>query len=454
MNRNEKAVVVGAGLCGTLLALRLGQRGIPVHVVEKRPDPRTVQMAGGRSINLALSSRGFMALRMAGLEEKARAICMPMEGRMIHPLNESPFFSRYSARPEEYINSISRADLNILLLEEADTHPHVQLEFEARCTDIALKDGKISVMNGNTGISRDISGTAVFGTDGAGSVVRSAMRKDTKNLLFNYSQHFLRHGYKELTIPPASGGGFRIENNALHIWPRGNFMTIALPNLDGSFTVTMFHPYECEVGFNILDTSQKVRGFFKKYYPDLLTLIPGLDQEYFTNPTGLLGTIKCYPWQAYGKVCLMGDAAHAIVPFYGQGMNASFEDVRVFDDILEEYGTDWEKVFNTFQDQRVKNTDAIADLALDNFVEMRDRVDDPDFIWKRNVERKLESTHPDYYSKYSMVTFKPELSYYDAMINGRKQDECLLALAREKNYETMDPEEVYRRLSEMSSQVN
>jgi len=275
------------------------------------------------------------------------------------------------------------------------------------------------------------------------------MMANTTKLLFNYSQNFLRHGYKELSILPTENGDWKIEKNALHIFPRGQFMIIALPNLDGSFTLTMFHPYEGEIGFNNLDTKEKVKAFFEKYFPDLLPYIPHYLEEFFENPVGTLGTIKCYPWQAFGKTLVMGDASHAIVPFYGQGMNASFEDVTVFDEILDQYEGDWKKVLYEFQEARVENANAIADLAIDNFIEMQDRVDDEDFMKKRKLEMQLEQKFPDYYSKYSLVTFKPDLPYAQAMKLGRAQDDLLLKICINEDLEKLSLEEIHEELKKL-----
>lgn len=451
MKKGKPVIVVGAGLCGTLLALRLAQHGMEVRLIEQRSDMRKQILEGGRSINLALSSRGLMALDRVGLLDEIEPICIPMQGRMIHPAGEQAFLSRYSARENEYINSISRSSLNTVLLDHAEAHDNIQISFNEGCASVDLREARVHIKNKVTGTVQSIEGVAVFGTDGAGSVVRQSLMKDTRNLLFNYSQHFLRHGYKELSIPPGTDGVFSIEKHALHIWPRGNFMTIALPNLDASFTVTMFHPFDGLGGFNTLDNATKVQSFFEEYYPDLIPHMPEYIEEYFNNPTGILGTIKCYPWQAYDKVCLMGDAAHAVVPFYGQGMNASFEDVRVFDDIFKQEGDNWALVFSRFQDERVTETNAIADLAIDNFTEMRDRVDDGDFIKKRQLEMKLESTYADYYSKYSLVTFKPDMPYSKAMHLGRKQDEVLLELCRENKTKEMSLESIYQTLMSLQA---
>lgn len=426
MSSNKKITIVGAGLCGTLLAIRLGQRGYQVELHEKRTDIRKEDMSAGRSINLALSPRGLMALDRVGIQEEVLKNCIPMKGRMIHPLKGDPFLSPYSGREGDYINSVSRGGLNCILLDEAEKLDNVNLYFDSNCTSVNLEEAKATFKSSTTQDTVEIQSDIIIGTDGAGSVVRRAMMSQTTRLLFNYSQNFLRSGYKELSILPADGGGYKIEKNALHIWPRGKFMVIALPNMDGSFTLTMFHPYGGEAGFMTLDDEKNLTAFFEEYYPDLLPHISHYKEEYNSNAVGTLGTIKCYPWQAYGKALIMGDAAHAIVPFYGQGMNASFEDVRVFDDILDEVGDDdWELLFEKFQFARVENANAIADLAIDNFIEMQDKVNDPVFMRKRKLEMLLEQNYPNYYSKYSLVTFKPEMPYAVAMNLGRAQDSLL-----------------------------
>lgn len=450
MNNTDKIIVVGAGLCGSLLAIRLAQRGFKVALYEKRPDMRKETLDAGRSINLALSARGLLALETAGLKETILAECLPMQGRMIHPLQGEAFLSRYSGREEDYINSVSRPGLNMTLLDAAEKLGTIELKFDAPIVDVDL-DNAVIRYRSNGQVHTD-KGAVVIGTDGAGSAVRRSMMSRTPELLFNYSQDFLRHGYKELSIHPAAGGGWKIENNALHIWPRGSFMIIALPNLDGSFTLTMFHPYDTEIGFDSLDSKAKVQAFFEEFYPTLLPYIPHYQEEYFTNPVGTLGTIKCYPWQAFGKALLMGDASHAIVPFYGQGMNASLEDVRIFDELLEEIGPDWQKVFSRFQDSRKNNADAIADLAIDNFYEMRDHVDDVNFMRKRKIEMQLEQQFPDYYSKYSLVTFKPNLPYEQAMKQGRRQDAMLLEICSRDDYDQIPLAEYHRKLMSLTSE--
>lgn len=427
---DKKILIVGAGLCGSLLALRLGQRGYQVDVYERRPDLRNETLDAGRSINLALSSRGLKALAAANIKEQVRNICIPMKGRMIHTNGHEDRFSPYSGRSDEYINSISRPGLNALLLDEADQFDNVSIHFEHKCEAVDVKAGTITVQDLNTQITTTHVGEIVIGTDGSGSVVRKSMMKHTNQLLFNYSQSFLTHGYKELSILPDENGECKIEKNALHIWPRTSHMIIALPNLDNSFTVTMFHPYDGEVGFDSIDSDDKITQMFEKEYPDLIPLMPHYLKEYNENPTSNLGTIKCSPWQAFGKSILMGDAAHAIVPFYGQGMNASLEDVFVFDQLMDTYGEDWERLFNAFQESRIPNANAIADLALDNFYEMRDHVDDPTFIHKRALEMKLEQNFDDYHSKYSLVTFNDGIGYEHAMLRGRAQDQLLKEICK------------------------
>eukprot|EP00095_Tigriopus_kingsejongensis_P001689 maker-scaffold5673_size4425-snap-gene-0.0 protein:Tk01689 transcript:maker-scaffold5673_size4425-snap-gene-0.0-mRNA-1 annotation:"kynurenine 3-monooxygenase" len=363
------------GLCGSLLALRMAQRGFKVTLVEKRPDLRNANLDAGRSINLSLSDRGLKGLRLAGLEEKARELCIPMLGRMIHDKEGNTFMSNYSGREGEFINSISRPGLNMMLLDAAEAIPNVEIIFNKGCVAVDLKNASAIFEDFNTKEKIEIKADIILGTDGAGSVVRRNMFDD-RNFLFSFSQDYLTHGYKEITIPAAKDGGYRTEKGALHIWPRGEDMLIALPNLDGSFTVTLFAPYSnSDYCFDNLTTPEMVMEYFTKEYPDAVALMPNLVEEFFDNPTGPLGTIKCSPWNSYGKTLILGDAAHAIVPFYGQGMNASFEDVVVFDEILEKQEgdiLDWKKVFYEYEKARKIDTDGIADLAVDNFHEMKE----------------------------------------------------------------------------------
>ena len=429
MPKQESILIIGAGLCGSLLALRLGQRGFNVRVIEMRQDLRKVDISAGRSINLAFSNRGLKAIKMVGLESKVESLCIPMHGRMIHDKEGNTFLSNYSGRENESINSISRELLTALLLDEAEALDNVTIEFNKRSTKVDFEAKTGCFEDTITGEIFEVSADLIFGTDGAGSSLRKSYFEKRK-FLFSFSQNYLTHGYKELTIQPTKSGEFKAFKNALHIWPRGDFMIIALPNLDGSFTVTLFLSYESgEYNFNNLTTPEIVTEFFRKEFPDALNLMPNLVEDFFENPTAPLGTVKCFPWQHKGNSLLLGDAAHAIVPFYGQGMNASFEDVVEFDAFLDQHQGDWEATFKAFETHRKVDTDAIADLAIDNFHEMKDHVANPISQEKRKIEMALETEFPDiYYSKYSLVTFKETIGYNEAMTLGRAQDKAILSM--------------------------
>lgn len=420
--KKEKIIIVGAGLCGSLLALRLAQHGYQIDLIEKRPDLRKASISVGRSINLAFSDRGMKGISLVGLEEKVNQLCIPMHGRMLHDQQGNSQLSKYSGRKGEYINSISRGGLNSLLLDEVEKHPNVRMYFDYTCTEVDVENASAEFENNITKEMISLQGDFLLGTDGAGSVVRKNLMKN-KNLLFSFSQNFLTHGYKELSFPPKANGGYATEEGALHIWPRGENMVIALPNLDGSFTVTLFLAYEGgKYNFNNLTNPEIVDEYFKEVYPDAHALMPDLKTEFFENPTAPLGTVRCLPWN-FKKTLIMGDAAHAIVPFYGQGMNASFEDVFVFDQILNEEDFSLEKTFVRFAKERKKDGDAIADLALDNFHEMKAHTAQEVFLAKRKLELELEEKFPEeYYSKYSLVTFKEDIPYSEAIQQGRAQD--------------------------------
>ena len=437
MNKKDNILIIGAGLCGSLLALRLAQRGHKVEVYESRPDLRTTDISAGRSINLALSDRGLKALRLCGMEEKAREICIPMFGRLMHDTEGNTFSSNYSGRENEYINSISRGDLNAILLDEAEKHENVQLHFNKKCEHVDIENAIAHFNDYTTKEDFSIDATVIFGGDGAGSSLRKSYVSERK-FLFSYSQDYLNHGYKELEIPADTNGKHQISKGHLHIWPRGDFMLIALPNMDGSFTVTLFLSYdEGEFNFENLTTEEKITKFFEKEFPDALALIPNIKEEFINNPTGPLGTIKCAPWSYQDKTLLIGDSSHAIVPFYGQGMNASFEDVFVLDEILNKDLGDWKSIFKAYQKARKHDTDAIADLAIDNFHEMKDHVANPLFKEKRIIEMNLEKTFPSQYSsKYSLVTFNEHIGYNEAMKRGRAQDKALLNMIADDEIHT------------------
>jgi len=435
--KQQNILIIGAGLCGSLLALRLAQRGYNVSVYEMRPDLRKVDISAGRSINLAFSNRGNKAMKLVDLEQQVKALCIPMHGRMIHDKTGNTFQSNYSGRTHEYINSISRGDLNALLLNEAEKHENVTIYFNKKCKSVDFENTTALFQDYKTKNEFVEDANIIIATDGAGSAMRKSYYLG-KKFLFSFSQNYLTHGYKELSILPKENGDYKTHKNALHIWPRGNFMLIALPNLDGSFTVTLFLSYnDGEYNFSNLNTPEIVTAFFKKEFPDALQLMPNLTEDFFNNSTAPLGTIKCSPWHYKGNTLLMGDAAHAIVPFYGQGMNASFEDVVEFDAILDKHKGHWETVFKTYQATRKKDTDAIADLAIDNFHEMKGHVSNTMFKEKRKLETALEKEFPkEYSSKYALVTFNETIGYQEAMVKGRAQDKAILNMLADGSIST------------------
>jgi kynurenine 3-monooxygenase len=436
-NNQQNILIIGAGLCGSLLALRMGQRGYNVNVYEMREDLRKTDISAGRSINLAFSDRGNKGMKLVGLEKKVKDLCIPMKGRMLHDKDGKTYLSNYSGREHEFINSISRGGLNALLLDEAEKHLNVKIHFNKKCKSVDFENTTALFKDYESKDEFVEDADCIIATDGAGSALRKSYYLG-KKFLFSFSQNFLTHGYKELTILPDKNGGYKTYKSALHIWPRGEFMVIALPNLDGSFTVTLFLSYdEGEYNFNNLTTPERVTEFFKKEFPDALELMPNLVEDFFDNPTAPLGTVKCSPWHYKGNTLLMGDSAHAIVPFYGQGMNASFEDVVEFDGVLEKHEGDWEKVFTEFSKTRKKDTDAIADLAIDNFHEMKDHVANPLFQKKRKIEMALENHFPNtYFSKYSLVTFNEDIGYREAMLQGRAQDKAILNMLFDRDINT------------------
>jgi kynurenine 3-monooxygenase len=421
-----KIAIVGAGLCGSLLALRMAQRGIPVDVYERRPDSRTQKIASGRSINLALSDRGLAALRLCGMDQAAAQIAIPMLGRGIHNLGtDEVLYAPYSGREGEYINSISRRYLNELLLTEAEKYSEVAFHFRSEITQV--RDDHRTLVIGADSAEKHYD--LIIGTDGANSAVRDRFVAQSAKIRFDYAVKYLETGYKELELAAGAHHSFRLSKNHLHIWPRDGFMMIALPNLDGSFTLTLFMPFEGKNSFASLESREDARAFISAQFPDLSSYADDLADDYMTHPMSSLSTLKCYPWAMSDSLLLMGDAAHAIVPFYGQGMNASFEDVMILDTLMDQYGEDWSTILLQYQTQRKKDTDAIADLASDNFYEMRDATADPVFLKKRKIELRLEQTFPDYFSKYSLVTFREDIPYSRAMEQGRAQDLWLMELA-------------------------
>ncbi len=440
-----KFVLVGSGLAGGLLAAYLGRRGYGVDLYERRADPREGNLVGGRSINLALSTRGIHALEQLGIAEEVLKHAIPMPGRMIHDRSGELHFSPYDRDPKKHINSIGRAALNTTVIEAALRYPNVRVQFNHRCTEVDLDSATARFMDSSVvagvpatpkpgegeppaaGGARVIEarGDAVIGVDGAFSAVRQSMRQIAN---FEYDESYLAHGYKELTIPPAPDGSWRMEKNALHIWPRKSFMMIALPNPDGSFTCTLFWEFKGPRSFETTTIDDDVRRFFDEEFADAVPLMPMLLKEFRENPTGSLVTIRCAPWFYQDKVALVGDAAHAVVPFYGQGMNAAFEDCVVLDECLAEFPQNREQAFREYFFRRKENADALADLAVQNFVEMRDKTTSKTFRAKKKLDHFLEAALPGIYLPlYTMVTFT-RMPYAKAARRARVQDGIIYGL--------------------------
>jgi kynurenine 3-monooxygenase len=409
-----KFILIGSGLAGGLLAAYLGRRGYEVDLYERRADPREGNIVGGRSINLAISTRGIHALEEIGIADEALRNAIPMQGRMIHDKSGTLHFAPYDADPKKCINSIGRAALNAMVIEAAQRYSNVRVHFNHKCTDVDIDSAVASletspVAAGVLPANSDSQiiyarGDAVIGVDGAFSAVRQSMQMQINR--FDYDESYLAHGYKELTIPPGPGGSWQMEKNALHIWPRKSFMMIALPNPDGSFTCTLFWEFEGPRSFATTKTDDDVHRFFEEEFSDAVPLMPSLLDDFRNNPTGSLVTIRCAPWFYRNKVCLVGDAAHAVVPFYGQGMNAAFEDCVVLDECLEQFPENRELGFAEYFHRRKENADALANLAIGNFIEMRDKTASKTFRAKKKLDHTLEVALPGIYLPlYTMVTF-------------------------------------------------
>jgi kynurenine 3-monooxygenase len=428
-----KFVLIGSGLAGGLLAAYLGRRGYDVDLYERRADPREGNLVGGRSINLALSTRGIHALEQLGIADEVLKHAIPMRGRMIHPAGagSGTIFAPYDVDPSKHINSIGRAALNTTVIEAAQRHPNVRVHFNHKCTNVDIDSPTAHFLNNassaRTSTTQPItaSGDAVIGVDGAFSAVRQSMQLKIDK--FEYDESYLAHGYKELTIPPGPDGSWQMEKNALHIWPRKSFMMIALPNPDGSFTCTLFWEFEGPRSFATTKTDDDVRRFFEEEFPDAVPLMPNLLDDFKNNPTGSLVTIRCAPWFYKDKVALVGDAAHAVVPFYGQGMNAAFEDCVVLDECLAQFPQDRQRAFAQYFQRRKINAHALADLALENFIEMRDKTASRAFRAKKKIDHFLEATLPGIYLPlYTMVTFT-SIPYAEAAHRARIQDRIVYA---------------------------
>jgi kynurenine 3-monooxygenase len=419
-----KFVLIGSGLAGGLLGAYLGRRGYAVDLYERRADPRAGNFVGGRSINLALSTRGIHALQRLGIADEVMHHAIPMRGRMIHDKSGDLHFAPYDVDPNNYINSIGRASLNTAVIEAAQRYPNVRVMFNHLCTQVDL-DAAAHLLNTETNQVIAARGDAVIGVDGAFSAVRQSMQRKLDR--FEYDESYLAHGYKELTIPPAPDGGWWMEKEALHIWPRKSFMMIALPNPDGSFTCTLFWEFKGPRSFESTKSDPDVRRFFDEEFPDAVPLMPTLLDDFRENPTGSLVTIRCAPWYYKDKVVLVGDAAHAVVPFYGQGMNAAFEDCVVLDECLAEFPDNRERAFAEYFAWRKENADTLADLAVENFIEMRDKTASRKFRWKKKLDHLLEGALPGVYLPlYTMVTFT-RIPYAEAARRARRQDRIVYA---------------------------
>jgi kynurenine 3-monooxygenase len=425
-SRSRSITIVGAGLGGSLMAVYLGRAGHKVTVYERRPDPRKGAAARGRSINLAISTRGLAALERCGLDRKLLDVAIPMRGRMVHPIEGELTFQPYGHQAHHVINSVSRAGLNRLLVEAAEAMPNVEVRFGQRCMDVDLAHGLCAFVDAESGATTSAAADLVVAGDGAFSEVRLALMKTDR---FEYSQSYLKYGYKELTIPAGEAGAFRMEKNALHIWPRGGFMMIALPNVDGSYTCTCFWPNDGENSFAALTTREEIRSYFMRVFPDAVPLMPTLEEDFLLNPVGSLVTVRCAPWHYRDKAVLLGDAAHAIVPFYGQGANAAFEDCIVLDECLQEFGGDWLHALSVYESRRKEHADAVADLALANFVEMRDKTASKTFLFGKKVEKALAKLLPGtFVPLYYMVSFS-RTPYADAVRRAAAQWRAVYAVA-------------------------
>lgn len=436
MNKRPATIsIVGAGLVGSLLSIYLARRGYQISVYERRFDMRKHFLGGGRSINLALSNRGIRALEEVGLAAEMKKHSVPMRGRLMHDLQGKLTFQPYGTKGQ-YINSISRSGLNMFLMDEAEKNG-VKFFFEHRCMDVNLEKTQLTFEHQRD--TRHHQSDLIIGADGAFSAVRAALQISDR---FEYSQHYIEHGYKELRIPPGPKGEFLMEKEALHIWPRESYMLIALPNPDATFTVTLFYPFEGAQSFQQLDSDKQIKDFFQRTFPDAASLMPSLVEDFRDNPTSSLVTIRCSPW-AKNNTLLIGDAAHGIVPFYGQGMNAGFEDCSVLNHLLDAYQDDWSKAAPEYQRLRKADADAIAQLALGNFIEMRDLVADPDFLLRKKIESRLHELYPQQWIPlYGMVTFHEEIRYSEALEMGRRQktimDRVMARPGIEKNWQTLD----------------
>ncbi|MDX1365150.1 FAD-dependent oxidoreductase [Arenibacter latericius] len=442
----KNIAIVGSGLVGSLLAIYLRKLGHQITVYDRRPDIRKVEFSG-RSINLAMSDRGWNALREVGVEDTIKELGIPMDKRAIHLVGEPEYYQKYG-KEKEAIWSISRGVLNRRMIDLAEEEG-ADFRFEEKVWDIDLAEAKIYTGESDKGEWDEYKFDMVFGCDGAFSRVRHKMQRRSR---FDYSQDFIDVGYKELTIPANEDGSHKLDKNSFHIWPRGKFMFIAMPNLDGSFTCTLFLPFEGEVSFENLTTKEEVKEFFTEYFPNIYQVIEDISSDFFKNPTSAMVTMKCFPWTYWNKVALVGDSAHAVVPFYGQGMNAGFEDIYELNKIIAKHGDDWETIFKTYQTERKPNADAIAELSYRNFMEMSSKTADANFILQKKIEKHFSLKYPEQWLPvYSRVTFS-DRPYIEALALGDAQEEIMAEVMKMPNIEEIwDSGEVENKMLDLIS---
>lgn len=441
MQTTKSVAIVGSGLVGSLLAIFLRKHGHSVTVFDRRPDVRKVEFSG-RSINLAMSNRGWKALREAGVEDEIRNLALPLDKRAMHVEGQEVYFQKYGEEGEA-IYSISRGVLNRKMIDLAEA-AGTEFRFEEKVWDVDMPNARLYTGESEKSVWKEYQFDLVFGADGAFSRIRHKMQRQSR---FNYSQHFIEVGYKELTIRANEDGSHKLDKSSFHIWPRGNFMLIAMPNLDGTFTCTLFLPFEGKISFDSIKTEQDADVFFETYFPDIKDEISNLKKDFFNNPTSAMVTIKCFPWSYFDKITLVGDSAHAIVPFYGQGMNAGFEDISVLNEKINKYGDDWEQIFQEYQTQRKPNADAIAELSFRNFMEMSSKTADPMFLLRKKIEKKFAQDHPELWTPlYSRVTFSDK-AYSEALKIGDHQRNIMDEVMKIPNIqEKWDSKEVQEKI--------
>ena len=441
---SKKIAIAGSGLVGSLLAIYLRKLGHQITVFDRRPDIRTIEFSG-RSINLAMSNRGWKALREVGIEDQVKEIAIPLYKRAMHVGNKPVYFQKYG-KEGEAIWSISRGVLNRTMIDLAE-EAGVVFRFNEKVWDINLPEAKLYTGESEKSAWQEYTFDIVFGCDGAFSRIRHKMQRRSR---FDYSQDFIDVGYKELTIAPNKDGTHKLDKNSFHIWPRGRFMFIAMPNLDGSFTCTLFLPFEGEVSFESIKNREEAKVFFSTYFPSVMDNIENLMEDFFKNPTSAMVTMKCFPWTYWDKVALVGDSAHAIVPFYGQGMNAGFEDIYTLYHIIGKHGDNWERIFEEYQNTRKPNADAIAILSYRNFMEMSSKTADEKFLLQKKIEKRFAAKYPDkWIPVYSRVTFS-DRPYAEALAIGDIQERIMQQIMQLSNIkEIWDTSEVEDRILEL-----